>query len=96
MFGVPVRAPVEVLKLIPGGVALIVKLAIAPPEEMTVKPEAAVFTVLVSAIAESVNAGEASVEDAGAATGTAPVVIGEVILEGSEVPSTLTADMLNV
>ena len=60
MFGVPVRAPVAVLKLIPGGVALILKLAIAPPVELIVKPVAAVLTVLLSEDAERVNAGAAS------------------------------------
>ena len=57
MFGVPVRAPVVVLKLIPGGVALMLKLAIAPPVELEVKPVAAVFTVRVSDDEDKVNAG---------------------------------------
>ena len=56
----PVRAPVAVLKLIPGGVALILKLAIAPPVELIVKPVAAVLTVLLSEDAERVNAGAAT------------------------------------
>ena len=60
MFGVPVRAPVAVLKLIPGGVALILKLAIAPPVELIVKPVAVVLTVLLSEDAERVNAGAAT------------------------------------
>ena len=60
VFGVPVSAPVEVLKLIPGGVALIAKLAISPPVEETVKPVAAVLTVLVSEDDERVKAGAAS------------------------------------
>ena len=59
MFGVPVSAPVVVLKLIPGGVALIAKLAIAPPVELMVKPVAAVLTVRVSVDDERVNAGAA-------------------------------------
>ena len=59
MFGVPVRAPVAVLKLIPGGVALILKLAIAPPVELIVKPVAVVLTVLLSEDAVRVNAGAA-------------------------------------
>jgi hypothetical protein len=49
-------------------VALIAKLAIAPPVEVVVKPVAAVFTVRVSATLEIVNAGAASggaVVDAG-------------------------------
>jgi hypothetical protein len=46
--GVPESAPVEVLKLIPAGVALIAKLAIKPPVDEMVKPVAAMFTVPVS------------------------------------------------
>ena len=61
MFGVPVNAPVVVLKLIPGGVALILKLAMAPPVELAVNPVAAVFTVRDSDDEERVNAGAASV-----------------------------------
>jgi hypothetical protein len=57
VFGVPVSAPVVVLKLIPGGVALMLKLAIAPPVELEVKPVAAVFTVRVSDDEDKVNAG---------------------------------------
>ena len=60
MFGVPVSAPVEVLKLIPAGVALIAKLAIAPPVDEMVNPVAAVLTVLVSEADESVKAGAAN------------------------------------
>ena len=60
MFGVPVRAPVDVLRLIPGGVVLILKLAIAPPVELMVKPVAVVLTVLLSEDAERVNAGAAT------------------------------------
>ena len=58
--GVPVSAPVDVLKLIPAGVALIAKLAIAPPVELMVNPVAAVLTVLVSDDDESVKAGAAT------------------------------------
>jgi hypothetical protein len=61
VFGAPVRAPVEVLKLIPGGVALIAKLAIAPPVELTVNPVATWLTVLVSDDDERVKAGAAIV-----------------------------------
>jgi hypothetical protein len=61
VFGVPDNAPVVVLKLIPGGVALIAKLAIAPPVEVTVNPVATVFTVLLSDDEDKVNAGAASV-----------------------------------
>ena len=56
--GVPVSAPVDVLKLIPAGVALIAKLAIAPPVELILNPVAAVLTVLVSDDDESVKAGK--------------------------------------
>jgi hypothetical protein len=58
--GVPVNAPVEVLKLIPAGAAgEIAKLAIAPPVEEIVKPVATVLTVLVSADDVRVKAGGA-------------------------------------
>jgi hypothetical protein len=57
VFGVPVSAPVVVLKLIPGGVALIVYLANGPPVELAVNPVAAVFTVLLSDEEVIVNAG---------------------------------------
>jgi hypothetical protein len=58
--GVPERAPVVVLKLIPGGVALIAKLVIEPPVELTVNPLAAVLTVLVSDEEDRVKAGPGS------------------------------------
>ena len=57
MLGVPVRAPVVVLKLIPGGVELMAKLAMAPPVELAVNPVAAVFTVRDSDDEVNVNAG---------------------------------------
>jgi len=71
VFGVPASVPVEVLKLIPAGIALIAKLAIAPPVEEIVNPVAEVFTVLVSALAEREKAGAASgaVVGAGVAAG---------------------------
>jgi hypothetical protein len=56
--GVPVNAPVEVLKLIPAGVALIAKLTIAPPFPVAVNPVAAVFAVRVSEAEERVNNGK--------------------------------------
>ena len=52
-------APVVVSKLIPGGVASIPKLAIAPPVELIVNPVAAVFASRVSEEAERVKAGAA-------------------------------------
>jgi hypothetical protein len=55
--GVPVSAPVVVLKLIPGGVALMAKLLIALPVEITKNPVAAVSTVLVSDELERVKTG---------------------------------------
>ena len=58
--GVPVSAPVDVSKLIPAGVALMAKLAMAPPVELIVNPVAAVLTVLVSDDAERVKAGAAT------------------------------------
>jgi hypothetical protein len=60
-----------VLKLIPAGVALIAKLAMAPPVELIVNPVAAVLTVRVSDELERVKAGAASgavVADATGAT----------------------------
>ena len=57
---VVVSAPVLVLKLIPAGVALMAKLAMAPPVELMVNPVAAVLTVLVSDEEERVKAGAAS------------------------------------
>jgi hypothetical protein len=58
--GVPESAPVLVLKLIPAGVALMAKLAMAPPVDEMVKPVAAVLTVPVSDEEERVKAGAAS------------------------------------
>ena len=70
-------APVEVLKLIPAGVALIAKLAIAPPVELMVNPVAAVLTVRVSEAEERVKAGAAVTATgagvAGAGTGAGSV-----------------------
>ena len=66
----PVNAPVVVLKLIPGGVALIAKLAIAPPVELIVKPVAAVFTVRVSEEDERVKAGAAIGVEVGVGVGS--------------------------
>ena len=59
------------LKLIPAGVALIAKLAIAPPVDEMVKPVAAVLAVQFSDDAERVKAGAASAgaEDDGEAEG---------------------------
>ena len=57
VLGVPVNVPFAALKLIPGGVALIAKLAIAPPVELAVNPVAAVFTVRDSDDDVNVNAG---------------------------------------
>ena len=61
MLGVPVRAPVIVLKLIPGGVALMLKLAIAPPVELIVNPVADVFTVLLSVEEDNVKVGASKI-----------------------------------
>jgi hypothetical protein len=58
--GVPVSAPVVVSKLMPGGVASIPKLAIAPPVEEIVNPVTTVFTVTVLDEGESVKAGAAT------------------------------------
>jgi hypothetical protein len=60
VFGVPVSAPVVVLKLIPGGVAFIANLEISPPVELIVNPVAAVSAFLVSDEEESVKAGSAT------------------------------------
>jgi hypothetical protein len=92
-----------VLKLMPGGVALIPKLAMAPPVEEIVNPVAAVLTVLVSDEAERVKAGAARVgvgvgvgaAAAGSAGGVAVVIDGEMT-EGSEEPAALVAVNENV
>jgi hypothetical protein len=56
--GVPERIPVAVLKVIPAGSeGEIAKLAIVPPVEEMLYPEIEEFTVLVSAIDESVKTG---------------------------------------
>ena len=60
VLGVPVKAPVVVLKLIPGGVELMEYLAIAPPVEVLVNPVAAVLTVLLSLDEDKVNTGSAT------------------------------------
>ena len=86
-------APVEVLKLIPGGVALIAKLAMAPPVELIVNPVAAVLTVRVSEEEERVKAGAANGAAAGATTttGRARVVMVGLISDVLDEPSILTA-----
>jgi hypothetical protein len=99
-----VSAPVEVLKLIPAGVALIAKLAIKPPVELIVNPVAAIFTVRVSDEVESVKAGAARVgAGAGAGASTAGgggggenVVIAAEIVEGNDDPAKLFATIVNV
>jgi hypothetical protein len=102
--GVPESAPVEVLKLIPAGVALIAKLEIKPPVEEIVKPVAAMFTVRVSDEEERVKAGAARVgagggdgaSTAGGGGGGENVVIAAEIVEGSDDPAKLFATILKV
>ena len=89
------------LKLIPAGVALMAKLAIAPPVELIVNPVAAVLTVLVSEEEERVKAGAASADTEGVgATGSGgggvAVVIDAEITEGSEEPAVFIAVNVNV
>ena len=61
--GVPLNAPVEVLKLMPAGAAgEIAKLVISPPVELIVNPVATVFTVLLSDDDVRSKAGAARVE----------------------------------
>jgi hypothetical protein len=100
-----VSAPVEVLKLMPAGVALIAKLAIAPPVDEMVKPVAAMFAVLVSDDEERVKAGAARVGvGAGASTlgagcgggGGVNVVIDAEAAEGTDEPATLLATRVNL
>ena len=59
--GVPVKAPVEVLKVVPVGAAgEMLKDAIAPPVLLTVNPVITVFWVLDSDELERVKAGAAN------------------------------------
>jgi hypothetical protein len=75
VLGVPVRAPVDVLKLIPGGVVLIAKLEMAPPvDELTVNPVAAEFTVLLSDDEDKVNTG-GSMNDPDVITRLVPLLL---------------------
>ena len=102
--GVPVSAPVEVLKLIPAGVALIAKLAIAPPVDEMVKPVATMFAVRVSDKDERVKAGAArggagvgaSTAGAGGGGGGENVVIAAEIVDGEEGPAKLFATTIKV
>jgi hypothetical protein len=60
--GVPVSNPVEELNVVPAGAAgEMAKLEIAPPVDVMVYPEIALFTVFVSATDERANAGAAIV-----------------------------------
>jgi hypothetical protein len=100
----PVKAPVEVLKLMPAGVALIAKLAMVPPVELIVNPVATMFAVLVSDEEERVKAGAARVgAGAGAGASTAGgggggenVVIAAEIVEGNDDPAKLLATRVNL
>ena len=96
--GVPVRAPVEILKLMPGGVALIAKLAMVPPVELMVKPIAAVLTVLVSEEEERVKVGTARVGVGSTTTGGGGVrvVIAAETVDGIDVPTALLATIVKV
>jgi hypothetical protein len=58
--GAPVKAPVEVSKLIPAGVAEIEKLAISPPVEFVVNAVPDVKYVRVAEDEDRVNAGAAT------------------------------------
>ena len=89
----------------PAGVALIAKLAIAPPVDEMVKPVAAMFAIRVSDEEERVNAGAArvgvgvgvSTVGAGAGGGGGEnVVIAVEIVEGSDEPAKLLATIVNV
>jgi hypothetical protein len=86
----------------PAGVALIAKLAIAPPVDEMVKPVAAMFAVLVSDDEERVKAGAARVgvgagaSTAGGGGGGENVVIVAEIVEGKEGPAKLFATRINV
>jgi hypothetical protein len=87
----------------PAGVALIAKLAIAPPVDEMVKPVAEMFAVRVSDEEERVKAGAARV-GVGASTvgagagggGGENVVIAVEIVEGSDEPAKLLATIVNV
>jgi hypothetical protein len=96
--GVPVSAPVEVLKLIPAGVALMAKLAIAPPVETILKPVAAISTITVSDEEERVKVGAARAGVGSTTTGGggARVVIDEDAEEETEEPAILLAVIVKV
>jgi hypothetical protein len=102
--GVPVKAPVDVLKLMPAGVALIAKLAIKPPVEEIVKPVASMFAVRVSDKDERVKTGAArggagvgaSTAGAGGGGGGENVVIAAEIVDGEEGPAKLFATTIKV
>jgi hypothetical protein len=88
--------PSEVLKVRPAGAAgeMEYEATVPPPEGSIVYPVIALLTGLDSESDEIVNAGAASAgaaADAGAATGTAVVLISGVIRDRGEVPSMFTA-----
>ena len=91
-------SPVEVLKLMPAGVALIAKLAMVPPVELMVKPVAAVLTVLVSEEEERVKVGTARVGVGSTTTGGGGVrvVIAAETVDGIEEPAKLLAVIVKV
>ena len=61
MVGVPLKAPVVVLNVMPAGAAgEIENDVIAPPVEFTVNPVARVLTIRVSLVDDKVNAGAAT------------------------------------
>jgi hypothetical protein len=96
-----VSAPVVRLKLIPAGVALIAKLAMAPPVEEIVNPVAAVLAVRFSDELERVKAGATSAGVGATATGSGggggvAVVIDGDVEEGSEEPAAFIAINENV
>jgi hypothetical protein len=86
------------LKLIPGGVALIAKLAMAPPVELIVNPVAAMFTVFVSATEVRVKAGAAkgAVVAVGEGGTYAGVVTGSEEADTGDDPSAVVAETVKV
>jgi hypothetical protein len=96
--GVPESKPVEVLKVRPAGADGEIEYeAMVPPVDAIVYPEIGLLTVFVSEVEEIVNAGTARTgAEVLTTTGAALVLIEGVASEAADMPSTLTAAIVNV